>query len=92
MCNEKYAGDLMMQKYYRPDHLTKVDFVNRGEVARYFVQDHHEAIVDRRTFDAVQEMMAEHREKERSSRERTEDMRQAARERAKRRYSHGTGC
>ena len=72
LCNEKYAGDLMMQKYYRPDHLTKVDFVNRGEVARYFVQDHHEAIVDRSTFDAVQEMMAEHREKERPSRERTE--------------------
>jgi len=57
LCNEKYAGDLMMQKYIRPDHLTKIDYVNKGRAARYFVQDHHEAIIDRETFDAVQGLL-----------------------------------
>ncbi len=52
--NEKYAGDLLLQKYYRTDHLTKLDRRNYGEVQRYYVRDHHEAIIDRQTFDRVQ--------------------------------------
>lgn len=58
LANEKYVGDLMLQKYFRPDHLTKIDYMNKGEVARYYIRDHHEAIIDRDTFDAVQAMMA----------------------------------
>lgn len=52
--NEKYAGDLLLQKYYRTDHLTKLDRRNYGEIQRYYVRDHHEAIIDRQTFDRVQ--------------------------------------
>lgn len=54
--NEKYAGDLLLQKYYRTDHLTKLDHRNYGEVQRYYVRDHHEAIIDRQAFDRVQQM------------------------------------
>jgi DNA invertase Pin-like site-specific DNA recombinase len=52
--NEKYVGDLILQKYYRTDHLTKLDRRNYGELQRYYVRDHHEAIIDRLTFERVQ--------------------------------------
>lgn len=59
--NEKYAGDLLMQKFYRPDHLTKVDYRNKGEQNMYFIPDHHEGIIDRETFVKVQELRAKRR-------------------------------
>ena len=52
--NEKYAGDLMLQKYFVSDHLTKKKCTNQGEQPRYYVHDNHEAIIDRETFDAAQ--------------------------------------
>ena len=57
--NDKYTGDLLMQKYYRVDHLTKVDKRNHGERDQYFVPDNHEAIIDRATFERVQELLRE---------------------------------
>lgn len=62
LANEKYVGDLLMQKFYRPDYLTKVDYRNKGEADMYFIRDHHEGIVDRVTFDAVRDMIAKRRE------------------------------
>lgn len=59
--NEKYTGDLLMQKYHRPSHLTKADYRNRGEVDKYFIRDHHEGIIDRETFNAVQDRSRSHR-------------------------------
>ena len=52
--NEKYAGDLLLQKTFRSDHLTKQTRINHGELPMYHVQNAHEPIVDRGTFDAVQ--------------------------------------
>lgn len=52
--NEKYAGDLLLQKTFRTDHLTKQTRTNHGELPMYHVQDAHEPIIDRETFDAVQ--------------------------------------
>lgn len=52
--NEKYAGDLLLQKTFRTDHLTKQTRANRGELPMYFVQEAHEPIIDRATFDDVQ--------------------------------------
>lgn len=52
--NEKYAGDLMLQKTYRKDHITKKGMVNRGELPMYYVENAHEAIVDKDTFNRVQ--------------------------------------
>lgn len=60
--NEKYAGDLLMQKYYCPDHLSKETKRNRGELRQYYIRDNHEAIVDRELFDQVQEMIRQMRE------------------------------
>jgi len=52
--NEKYAGDLLLQKSYIADHLSKQKVLNVGQLPKYLVRDHHEAIIDRATFDAVQ--------------------------------------
>ena len=52
--NEKYAGDLLLQKTFRTDHLTKQTRINHGELPQYLVQEAHEPIIDRATFDAVQ--------------------------------------
>ena len=52
--NEKYAGDLLLQKTYVADHITKVCKKNNGDLPQYFVQDDHEAIISREMFEAVQ--------------------------------------
>ena len=54
LTNEKFKGDALLQKYYTVDFLTKKKAVNKGEVTQYYVTDDHEAIIDKKTFDAVQ--------------------------------------
>ena len=52
--NEKYVGDLVLQKYYTKDYLTKKKMVNHGERPFYFIDDNHEGILDHGVFDQVQ--------------------------------------
>lgn len=54
LTNEKYAGDLLLQKTYNEDFRTKKWKRNCGEVTQYYVENAHEAIIDRKTFNAVQ--------------------------------------
>src|SRR5699024_1613556 len=56
--NEKYAGDLLLQKKYTADFLTKTVKKNRGEVEQYYVRNNHPAIIPRDVFQAVQLEMA----------------------------------
>jgi hypothetical protein len=56
--NEKYQGDMRLQKSFVSDHLTKRKVVNTGQLPQYYVRDSHEAIIDRVTFDAVQAEIA----------------------------------
>lgn len=56
--NEKYAGDLLLQKTYTADFLTKTVKKNRGEVEQYYVRNNHPAIIPRDVFQAVQLEMA----------------------------------
>ena len=48
---------MLLQKVYSSDHLTKRKCVNNGELPRYLVKDDHEPIIDRSTFDKVQNIM-----------------------------------
>jgi len=57
LTNEKYCGDLMLQKTFVVDPITKRRTVNHGELKRYFVRDAHEAIISHEDFERVQEMM-----------------------------------
>lgn len=52
--NEAYAGDLMLQKTYRENHLSKQPSINHGELPKYYVEDCHEAIIDPAMFEATQ--------------------------------------
>lgn len=53
--NEKYCGDLLMQKYYTEDFLTHRLVKNRGQRPQYYVEDNHDPIVPKEIFDRVQE-------------------------------------
>lgn len=53
--NEKYTGNMLLQKTFISDHLTKTKKMNRGELPQYYVEGSHEAIIDQATFDRVQE-------------------------------------
>jgi DNA invertase Pin-like site-specific DNA recombinase len=55
--NEKYAGDLMLQKTVTLDYLTHKTLENDGHATKYYIKDSHEAIIDRETFDIVQTML-----------------------------------
>ena len=52
--NEKYVGDLLLQKSYVNNHVDKKQLPNRGELPQYFVAEDHAPIIDGETFGAVQ--------------------------------------
>jgi DNA invertase Pin-like site-specific DNA recombinase len=52
--NDKYVGDLVLQKSYIENHITHRDRKNNGELPKYVISDAHEAIIDRETFAKVQ--------------------------------------
>ena len=58
LTNEKYCGDVLLQKTYISDCISKKVIKNTGQLPMYLVQNHHEGIVSRETFDAVQTEMA----------------------------------
>lgn len=56
--SEKHAGDLLQKKYVTPDYLDHKKVLNRGQEEQVLIRDHHEAIIDRETWDAVQRELA----------------------------------
>ena len=56
--NYNYTGNLILQKTYRENHLTKRKLKNNGEKPQYHAVGTHEAIIDLATFEAVQEELA----------------------------------
>ena len=56
LSNEKYVGQVLMQKSYVPDFLTGKKEKNCGQLEMYLVENAHEPIIDREIFDRVQEM------------------------------------
>lgn len=58
LSNEKYVGDVLYQKSFRTDCISKKAKVNRGEVTRYLISNNHPAIIDRDTFNLVQAELA----------------------------------
>ena len=56
--NEKYSGDLLLQKYYTVDFLTKKVAPNHGQLPQYFVENNHPPIIPKEVFMQVQAEMA----------------------------------
>lgn len=62
LTNITYTGNLLLQKEFIEDPITKRRKKNRGELPQYYVEDTHEAIIDMETFQYVQEEMARRKE------------------------------
>ena len=59
LANEKYTGDLLMQKFYAEDHITHKDVKNDfTEIPSYFMANHHTPIVTHKQFQRVQAIRA----------------------------------
>lgn len=58
LTNEKYCGDVLLQKTFCADVISKKIVKNVGQLAQYYMPDHHEAIVSRETYQAAQAEMA----------------------------------
>ena len=55
--NEKYCGDIILQKFLTEDHLSHTCIKNDGsEVPQYYIKDHHQAIVTREQFQRVEKI------------------------------------
>ena len=58
LSNERYKGDVVINKTFITDCLTKKVQVNNGERPKYYVENNHPAIIDAVTFGRVQEERA----------------------------------
>lgn len=58
LTNEKYSGNLLLQKQFRKNHITKKCIKNIGQLPQYYVEEAHEPIIDFETFNAVQKRLA----------------------------------
>ena len=53
--NEKYVGDVMLQKTFVKDLFSGKQVRNTGELDKYLIQGHHPAIITRELFEKVNE-------------------------------------
>ena len=65
--NEKYIGDALLQKTYIQDIFTRKSMKNEGQLPKYYVHNCHPAIIDRSTFQKVQEEIARRSSKKKIS-------------------------
>ncbi len=55
LSNYCYTGNLLLQRRYRENHITKRSLVNQGQLPKYQVVGSHEPIIAPETFQAVQD-------------------------------------
>ena len=53
--NITYTGNMLLQKVFVDDPITKHRKINRGELPRYFVENTHKAIISKDIFDKSQQ-------------------------------------
>lgn len=58
LTNEKYCGDVLMQKTFVTDCIDKKTVRNTGQLPMYLIQNNHEGIISRDTFHAAQAELA----------------------------------
>ena len=57
--NITYTGNILHQKQYVVDPISKVRKNNHGELPQYYVESTHDAIIDKSEFDCIQDIMKE---------------------------------
>ena len=61
LTNEKYIGNCVMQKTYIKDPLSKKKMYNHGDKLQYLVENGHPPIIDKDTFERVEQLMEKKR-------------------------------
>jgi site-specific DNA recombinase len=61
LTQEKYTGNMLLQKTFVESHITHRTKINRGELPMYYAENTHPAIIDKETFDVVQAEIARRR-------------------------------
>ena len=61
--NYNYTGNLLLQKTYRKDYMTKRSIPNNGELPKYHAEGTHEPIISVDEFEKVQNLMRARSEK-----------------------------
>lgn len=51
--SEVYIGDILTNKNIKPDYLEKRSFPNRGQRPQYYIEGHHDAIIEKAQFESV---------------------------------------
>lgn len=67
LTNERYSGDMLLQKTFTENPISKKVKKNRGEMAKYLITNNHPAIIDRDTFKSVQMEIARRSSKRKTS-------------------------
>ena len=65
--NEKYVGDALLQKTFTSDCITHKVVKSHGERPMYLVTNHHDPIIDRDTYNRVQQELARRNSKRKIS-------------------------
>jgi site-specific DNA recombinase len=55
--NEKYKGDVKLQKTYSTDYLTKKKCINHGELDSFYLEDNHSPIVSKEIWEEAQQLL-----------------------------------
>ena len=61
--NYTYTADLLLQKTYRENHITKRKRKNNGVLPQYLIRNHHEGIISLETFEKAQALLKEKKAK-----------------------------
>ncbi|MFI3326647.1 MAG: recombinase family protein [Clostridia bacterium] len=67
LINEKYCGDVILQKTYVTDPITKKSKKNNGELPKVYIKNNHIGIISREIFEKTQEENARRSSKKKTS-------------------------
>lgn len=57
LTNEKYIGDSLVQKKFTPDVIPLRKVKNQGQLPQYYIWNSHPPLIERETFEKVQELI-----------------------------------
>ena len=66
--NERYIGDMLLQKFYNEDALPYRQRKNKGELPKYYVKNTHEPIIERLQYELANILLKERAEHNNSER------------------------
>lgn len=61
LCNEKYAGNALLQKKYVNDHIHKQEKINHGQLPKYYAEGTHPGIITPEVFRQASELRERNR-------------------------------